>query len=133
MLDSLDKPDSRDFTKSVELLADLPSDKMESLTSKYGDKIRKLVENKSPQARFAAVRLMGKTRDLDNVEALIYALTDPDSTVVCAANEALLRIRRIPEAATLPENFSNEDRSVLIDKWKAWYRSIRPARRQGNS
>ena len=133
MLDSLDKPDGRDFTKSVELLADLPSDKMESLTSKYGDKIRKLVENKSPQARFAAVRLLGKTRDLDNVEALIYALTDPDPTVVCAANEALLRIRRIPEAATFPENFSNEDRSVLIGKWKAWYRSIRPARRQDNS
>ena len=69
---------------------------MKTLTAKYGDKIRQLVGNKSPEARLAAVKALGKTRDLDNVETLIYALTDPDPRVVRAANEGLLRIRRVP-------------------------------------
>ena len=127
MLDLLDKPDNRDFDKSIDLLANLPSDKMKSLTAKYGAQIRQLVDNKSGTARLAAVRALGKTRDIDNVEPLLYALTDPDPTVVCAANEALLRIRRIPAAPTLPDNFTAEDRQLLIEKWKAWYQSIRPS------
>ena len=78
----LENPDGRDFDNSVERLAQLPSDQVESLAAKYGDKIRKLVGSKSPEARLAAVQALAKARDLDNVETLIYALTDPDYRVV---------------------------------------------------
>ena len=89
-------------------------------------KIRRLVSNKSPAARLAAVRALGKTRDLDNADVLIYALTDPDADVVRAANEGLLRISRSPLLVQLPDDFTDDDRRAVIEKWKAWYRAIRP-------
>lgn len=127
LLASLEQPDGRDFDKSVELLAALPGSQIESLTAKYGDKIRQLVGNKSPEARLAAVRTLGKTRNLDNVETLIYALTDPDPRVVRTAHNGLLRIRRSSMVGNeLPETFSDDDRRKLVDHWKNWYQSIRP-------
>jgi len=127
LIRALENPDSRRFDESVERLADLPSDQFEKLAAKYGDKIRQLVRSKSPEARLAAVKALGTTRDLDNVEMLIYALTDPDYRVVRAANDGLLRIRRVPVVIALPENFSEEDRRLLVEKWKAWYQTIRPS------
>jgi hypothetical protein len=127
LLAALDKPDARDFDNSVDLLAQLPSDQVERLASKYGDKIRKLVGSKSAEARLAAVRALATTRDLDNVETLIYALTDPDYRVVRAANEGLLRMRRVATVVPLPESFNEEDRRLLVERWKAWYQTIRPS------
>ncbi len=75
----------------------------------------------------AAVQALAKARDLDNVETLIYALTDPDYRVVRAANDGLLRIRRVPTIVVLPDNFSEEDRRLLVERWKAWYQMIRPS------
>ncbi|MFZ1935997.1 MAG: prenyltransferase/squalene oxidase repeat-containing protein [Thermoguttaceae bacterium] len=118
---------SREFDNSANLFADLPSDKVEELANKYGDKIRRLVSSKSPEARLAAVQLLARTRDLDNVETLIFALTDPDYRVVRAANDGLLRIRRIPTVVALPDTLSEEDRRLLVEKWKAWYQTIRPS------
>jgi len=126
LLAIIEKQGGQEFDKSVALLADLPDSQLKALTTKYGDRIRDLVGNKSPEARLAAVLALGKTRDLDNVETLIYALTDPDPRVVRAANDGLLRMRRISTEASLPENFSEEDRRFLVEKWKAWYQSIRP-------
>ncbi len=86
------------------MLAELPSDTIESLSAKHAEQIRRLVGNKSPAARLAAVRALGKTRDLDNADVLIYALTDPEPGVVRAANEALLRISRSPSLVQLPDD-----------------------------
>jgi hypothetical protein len=122
--------DKRDFDKLPELLADLPSDEIETLKDKYGDKIRQLVGAQSPEARLAVVKALGKTRDLDNVDTLIYALTDPDHRVVRAANDGLLHIRRasaaVVAAMTLPDTFTDDDRRSLIERWKTWFHSIRP-------
>ncbi len=49
LIKMLENPDGRDFDNSVERLAQLPSDQVESLAAKYGDKIRKLVGSKSPE------------------------------------------------------------------------------------
>jgi hypothetical protein len=128
LLDALDKPDGKDFDSSVELLSQLPTEEVEKLKAKYGgDTIRRLVSSKSAEVRLAAVLAIAKTRDLDNVEALIYALTDPDYRVVRAANAGLLRIRRVPVVVVLPESFSEEDRRLLVEKWRAWYQTIRPS------
>ena len=128
LIKMLENPDStREFDSSVERLAQLPSDEVESLVSRYGDKIRKLVGNKSPEARLAAVKTLAKARDLGNVETLIYALSDPDYRVVRAANDGLLRIRRAPTNDVLPDNFSEKDRRLLVERWKAWYQTIRPS------
>ena len=126
LLVQIEKQGGREFDKAVSVLAELPGSQLEALTAKYGARIRDLVGNKSPEARLAAVQALGKARDLDNVETLIYALTDPDPRVVRAANDGLLRMRRISTEVTLPENFSEEDRRFLVERWKAWYQSIRP-------
>ena len=118
--------DVGNLDETVELLAGLPTDKAKVLSSKYGEKIRSLVGNASPKARLAAVRALGKVRDLDNVGVLLYALTDPDPAVVREANESLLRISRSPSMIRLPENITEEDRRLTIEKWKTWYRAIRP-------
>lgn len=126
LLAQLDKWEDKDFNEKLPQLEALPSDKVESLDKGAMEKIRKLVSNEKPEARIVAVRLLGATRNLDNVEVLLYALTDPDPTVAIAANEALARIRRAPDAVILPNNFTPEDRRLAIDKWKAWYLSVRP-------
>ncbi len=126
LLAALKDAETADIDESVDLIEELPADKLEVLMSKHGDIMRKLVDNKSPKARIAIVRSLGKVRKLDNVEPLIYALTDPVPEVASAANEALNRIRRNPDAVNLPPDFSEEDRRAAIKKWKAWYRSIRP-------
>ncbi len=128
LLAALENPDSREFDKSADLLEQLPADEVEKLKAKYGDKIRRLVSSKSAEARLAAVQMLAREgRNLDNVETLIYALTDPDYRVVRAANEALLRIRRVPTAAMLPDTLNEEDHRRLVETWKAWYQTIRPS------
>ena len=126
LLAALANPELANIDDSVNLVEELPADKIETLVSKHGDVLRRLVGNKSPKARWAIVKTLGKTRNLDNVEVLIYALTDPIPEVARAANESLSRIRRNLDAVVLPEKFSEEDRRLVIEKWKAWYRSIRP-------
>ncbi|MCD4726486.1 MAG: HEAT repeat domain-containing protein, partial [Pirellulales bacterium] len=126
LLAALANPELANIDDSVNLVEELPADKIETLVSKHGDVLRRLVGNKSPKARWAIVKTLGKTRNLDNVEVLIYALTDPIPEVAHAANEALLRIRRNLDAVVLPEKFTEEDRRFAIEKWKTWYRSIRP-------
>lgn len=126
LLAALETSEAQDFDGTVDLLADLPADKIEALASRQGEIIRRLVKNQSPEARLAAVRVLGKVRSLDNVEALIYALSDPDPFVVRAANESLLRISRNPTMVSLPEEPTAEDCRSAAEKWKAWYRTIRP-------
>ena len=126
LLAALENPEDQDIDETIEVLAELPSEKVQMLSKKYGEKIRRLVGNKSPETRLAAVRALGKTRNLDNVEPLIFALTDPDPVVAGEANESLLRISRNPSMIRLPEKPTEVERRLVIDKWKAWYRAIRP-------
>lgn len=126
LLAALGDPRIAEIDESAELLEDLPDDQMKALLDKHGDKIRGLVGNKSPKARLVAVKGLGKSHDLKDVEVLLFALTDPVPYVAVAANESLLRIRRRPNAIILPEKFTEDERHLVIEKWKAWYLSIRP-------
>jgi hypothetical protein len=126
LLASIDDPEHQDCDSAIAALAQLPAPNVEALVAKHGETLRRLVDNKSPQARLSAVRALGKTRSLDQVPILLYAMTDPDADVARAAHESLLRISRNPTAVHLPEPFSDADRHAAIENWKAWYLSIRP-------
>ncbi len=67
-----------------------------------------------------------KRADLDNVPALIYALTDPDREVVIEARKALERISRNPVGYGPKDDYNEEQRRNAVEKWKAWYLSLRP-------
>jgi hypothetical protein len=138
LLKALEDKENKDPDKTAELLAQLPDEKLEALSTKDAAAIRKLVSNKLASTRMVAVRALCRTpRDLDNVPVLIYALSDPDPDIAREANDGLRRIARSPWDSNptgkspsdirLSASPSDEERRKAIEDWKAWYRSIRPS------
>jgi hypothetical protein len=73
---------------------------------------------------------MARSGELDNVPALIYALSDPCGAVVIAARDGLQFISRKIQGygpqvkdGKLP---GKDEIKQVQDKWKQWYLSIRP-------
>jgi hypothetical protein len=126
LLKMLDDPQGTDYEKAMEMMSELPSQQLETLFAAHGDKLRQLTRDQEPEARLAAVVALAKTRNLDHVPALIYALSDPDKDVVIEARKALERISRNPQGFGPPDDFNEEQRRAAAEKWKAWYRSLRP-------
>ncbi|HVX11854.1 MAG TPA: hypothetical protein VHC22_11785 [Pirellulales bacterium] len=90
-------------------------------------RLRVLAGGKSPEARATALKLLGRTRNLDNVPLLIEALRDNDGQVFLAASDALRFVSRKFKPAG---QFSGDDpQKEAIAYWKAWYRGIRPEAR----
>ncbi|NLF68981.1 MAG: hypothetical protein GX575_07980 [Candidatus Anammoximicrobium sp.] len=90
------------------------------------ERLRALVTNENFEARLAAVRTLAKSRDLDNVPALIYALSDPNWMVVEAARDGLCFISRKFQGYGPPPNATPEQKQAAQIKWKQWYLAIRP-------
>jgi hypothetical protein len=79
---------------------------------------------KTPKSKAAALELIGRTRNLDEVPLLIEALKDPDPTVFIAANQALRFLaRKFGDAGYYGDE---NGRKHAREKWIAWYREIRP-------
>jgi len=122
----MDDPDSPDYPTAVATLAALPPQEAGTLAAKHGEKLRNLAESGPTQARVAAIRVLAGTRKLEHVPLLIFALSDPDSTVTREAGLALQQLSRKTAASELGEHPSPADRQAAIEKWKTWYLSIRP-------
>jgi hypothetical protein len=90
------------------------------------EKLREMVTNENFHARLAAVKTLGRARQLDNVPALIYALSDPDWRVAREARDGLRFISRKFTGFGMPEQPTPEEARSAQDKWKQWYLSIRP-------
>ena len=88
--------------------------------------LRKLVSSGAPDARALAVRTIGRARGLENVPTLLYALTDPDVTVVIEADKALRFVSRKTAGVGLPPAPTGDDIKAAKASWKAWYLSVKP-------
>ncbi|HET6880489.1 MAG TPA: hypothetical protein VFI31_10060 [Pirellulales bacterium] len=89
-------------------------------------RLRKMAEGQSPEARAAALKLLGRTRNLDNVPLLVESLRDKDPQIFLAATDALRFIaRKFPPAGQFG-GADAEAQKAAIQYWKAWYRDIRP-------
>lgn len=126
LLAALENPSETNYAAAVDALRGLPSDDIHELVSRNAEKLRALAGERSPEARLAAVQALGRSRDLDNVPTLIYALSDPDRPVMQAAREALMRVSRRFDAMGIPENPSEIELRNGIQRWKEWYRRVRP-------
>lgn len=126
LLAVLEDTDNPDYQRAIELLAELPSQQLEELIGGQAERLRRLAGGPSPAARIAALRALGKSRSLDNVPTLIYALGDDDPRVAREARDALRRISRNPAGFGLAEKPTEADRRVAAQKWKAWYLAVRP-------
>ncbi|MCH8839155.1 MAG: HEAT repeat domain-containing protein [Planctomycetes bacterium] len=89
-------------------------------------RLQQIVKSGQPEARLLAVRTLGRMRDLDYVPTLLYAMTDPDQRVVRAARDGLRFVSRRFNGFALPDNFNDTQRYDALDKWKQWYRRVRP-------
>jgi hypothetical protein len=89
-------------------------------------RMQQIVKTGPAAARLVAVRALGKLRSLDYAPTLIFALTDPDKRVVREARDALRSVSRNFEGFGPPDNFENAERDQAVQRWKAWYHSVRP-------
>src|SRR5690606_19259811 len=89
-------------------------------------RLRQLVRSGDPIPRLLAVRALGRTSNLDNVPTLIYAMTLEDRRTVLEARDALRFVSRRFEGFGLSDNYDERQKFDCIDKWKRWYKSIRP-------
>ncbi|OHB78710.1 MAG: hypothetical protein A2V98_07180 [Planctomycetes bacterium RBG_16_64_12] len=126
VLAALDDATSPDQAEALEVLAELPLDEAGDLVSKHAKKLQELAGSASPEARLAAVRALGKKRDLNHVPTLIYALTDPDPVIVREARDGLRRISRKFQGFGLSDNPTELELHAAIRKWQAWYLAVRP-------
>lgn len=123
LMERIEELDTTDDA-ALKQLAELPANEVENLLKKNKLKMRALVGHEKAEHRLAAVQVFGKSGDVSNAPPLIYALTDPDPGVAQAALDALHRLARISRKETLPETL--EKRTEVINRWKAWYRSVEP-------
>ena len=89
-------------------------------------RLQQIVQSGGPDARVMAVRALGRMRKLDLVPTLLFAMTDPDSRVVREARDGLRLVSRRFQGFGLKDNFEDAERYEAIDKWKQWYRRVRP-------
>ncbi len=126
LLAAIDNPEEAGLAEKMESLAALSAADTQVLLSTHAQKLRRLAEGTTPEARRAAVSLLAQGNDLDNVPTLIFAMKDSDAEVVHEAWEALRRISRqlhLPPAPALPRD---EQRKQAIETFKAWYLAVRP-------
>ncbi len=72
------------------------------------------------------VEALARTRSLDNVPTLIYALSDPDPRVAVAARDGLRFTSRKFDGFGLSDNPDAGEAAAVTEKWKQWYLSLRP-------
>lgn len=113
-------PDDPELERLLEGLEQQSLVNEEDHLSDVQKKLRAMAQGKSPEARAAALRVIGRTRSLDDVPLLIEALKDEDAQIYLAADEALRFISRKFTGT------GKELRREVIDVWKKWYRAIRP-------
>jgi hypothetical protein len=89
-------------------------------------RLRAVVARGSYESRLLAVKALGRSRELDNVPVLIYALTDPDMRIVREADKGLRFISRKFDGVGLPDEPKPADATNAVADWKAWYQAIRP-------
>jgi len=89
-------------------------------------RLQQAVRTGGAEARLLAVRALARIRDLDYAPTLIFALTDPDRRVVREARDALRSVSRNFEGFGPPDNFDDGQRNEAVERWKNWYRSVRP-------
>jgi hypothetical protein len=126
LLSAVDNPEEAGLAEKMESLAALSAADTRVLLSTHAQKLRRLAEGTTAEARRAAVGLLARDNDLDSVPTLIFAMRDNDAEVVREAWEALRRISRQLHLPPAPASPRDEQRKQAIETFKAWYLAIRP-------
>ncbi len=116
-----------DGNEGLEALLNAPAAlRVENVGPADARRLQQIVKSGQPEARLLAVRALSQMRNLDFVPTLLYAMTDPDHRVVRAASDGLQYVSRRFDSFGLPDNFNENQRHEALDRWKQWYRRVRP-------
>ena len=126
MLDILEKDGAGD-TEGKSIPDDLELDTDPAVRASQMDRLERLVRgSQSWQARRVAARLLGKTDELRVVPSLIYALSDPDTSVRRYARDGLRFISRRFDGFDLSNDPTPAEVDQVQGKWRDWYRTMNP-------
>ncbi len=89
-------------------------------------RLRELVKNENWKARLIAVKFISRQRSLENVPALIFALTDPEPQIVHAANQGMMFVSRKTTGPVLSEDPPVNEKAAAVKQWTEWYLRIKP-------
>jgi hypothetical protein len=120
----LEHPEHADFARALDAVGELPLSEIEALCTKHLARLEQLSQHASPLARLAAVRAMGRVRNMNCVPALIRALDDANAEVAADARSGLLRISRRTELTAAPT--SEPERRHQRQQWVRWYMAVCP-------
>ncbi|MEM0925801.1 MAG: hypothetical protein AAGJ83_07170 [Planctomycetota bacterium] len=126
MLDLLEKDGADDLDgKALANRTKLSDDPVERAAQL--DRLERLVRgSQSWQARRVAAKVLGTSDELRVVPALIFALSDPDTSVRLYARDGLRFISRKFEGFGMPDKPNNQQVRDAIRKWRAWFLTMRP-------
>jgi HEAT repeat protein len=122
----MDDPNHPAFLQAVHGFEVLAEEADVELLDKHAARLHRLAHGANADARVAAVKGLARTRNLDNVPTLIYALSDPDARVATAANDGLVALSRKTRGTGGLGESGSEQRADTIARWKQWYFVIRP-------
>ncbi len=88
--------------------------------------LRSLIMEKNYFRRLIAVKMLSGEQDMDNVPALLYALSDPDMRIATEAHNGLRLISRRINSVRLSAAPSPSEFMLLKDEWTKWFLKIRP-------
>jgi len=126
LLGLLEDVDNPKFDNLVALPPELVLSKDQQKRNAQVAKLEKIIRTGSYEARRIAVQNLGRSQGIDAVPILIFALTDPDETTMKAARDSLRFISRRIDGFGLPDKATPRERSQAQEKWRNWYRSVRP-------
>ncbi len=117
-----------DGNEDLEALVNDPSAlQVQDVGPEEARRLQQLVKSGPPAGRILAVRALSDLRSLDYAPTLLYSMTDPDKRVVREARDGLRFLSRQFNGFGLPDNFTESERYNALDKWKTWYRRVRPS------
>jgi hypothetical protein len=126
LLQIMQDPNSPDQTAAIEAVTELKIAPDDATLSQRDATLRKLLKGDSTEARAAVVKALARSRNLDYVPLLIYALGDPDGVVVEEAYHGLRFVSRQFLGAASSPPAEEAERAAAIRHFKDWYLSIRP-------
>jgi hypothetical protein len=124
-LAALEDPRHPDFDSAAQMGEELRLSRDPAEQSRQTARLRRIIKGGSYQARAAAVRLLARRRNLDDVPHLVSALRDPDPGVRQAADQGLRLISRRLDGVRTGAGDPNAQ-AARVEAWKRWFRSIRP-------
>lgn len=120
------RTDESELRSSFDLLEELELSQNPEQRATQIAKLQRLLRAGEQEKRLIAIKTFTSTRDLDQIPALIYALSDPDFEIKRLARDGLRFMSRKFYGYGLVDEPDEGQEQAAILNWKKWYLSIKP-------